>query len=140
MQINRSSHLPNKLIMKSLIGLFNGLLIVVASLSFGTLFGQNHALLLNGFGSYVAGGDFLTPSYTKEIWVKLDVDNLKANNNIISGRNGHAFRFINGLADAGHNRRWTEVQDPQRIEAGWQHYAVTYDESTQTLTLYRNGV
>ncbi len=139
MQINPNSHLPNRFIMKKQIGLFKGLLILVASLSFGTLFGQNHALLLNGSGSYVDGGDFLTPSYTKEVWVKLDVDNIKPNNNIISGQSGHAFRLINGMADAGHNRQWTEVQDPQRIEAGWQHYAVTYDESTQTLTLYRNG-
>lgn len=101
--------------------------------------GDNNALLLNGTSSFVAGGDFLTPSYTKEVWVKLDVDNLKTNNNIISGRSGHAFRFINGIADAGHSGRWTEVQDPQRIEAGWQHYAVTYDDSTQVMTLYRNG-
>ncbi|NRB49174.1 MAG: LamG domain-containing protein [Saprospiraceae bacterium] len=125
--------------MKNLIGLIKGFLILAVSLSFGTLFGQNHALLLNGSGSYVACGDFLTLSYTKEVWVKLEVDNLKFNNNIISGQSGHAFRIVNGKADAGQAGSWTQVQDPNPIEAGWQHYAVTYDDSTQLMTLYRNG-
>ncbi len=101
--------------------------------------GQNHALLLNGSTSYVDCGDFLTTSYTKEVWIKLDLANLKANNNIISGKSGHAFRIAHGQADAGQSGSWAQVRDPNRIEAGWQHYAVTYDDSTQAMTLYRNG-
>lgn len=101
--------------------------------------GNNHALLFNGTNSYVDCGDILTPSYTKELWIKLDVDKLKSNNNMISGSSGHAFRMLNGKADAGHNGSWQLVQDPNPIEAGWQHYAVTYDDSTQTMVLYRNG-
>lgn len=102
--------------------------------------GQNHALLLDGVSSFVDCGDFLTSSYTKEVWIKLDLDNLKVNNNIISGKTGHAFRILSGRADAGQSGSWTQVQDPNPIEAGWQHYAVTYDDSTQMMTLYRNGV
>jgi len=49
------------------------------------------------------------------------------------------FAFLYGVAQAGHSGKWAEVQDPNRIEVGWQHYAVTYDDSTQAMTLYRNG-
>lgn len=109
------------------------------SLKTNALVGGGNALLLNGINSFVDCGDFLTTSYTKEVWIKLDVDNLKTNNNIISGNTGHAFRILNGKADAGQSGSWTQVQDPNPIEAGWQHYAVTYDDSTQMMTLYRNG-
>gem|GEM_PF-2170912 len=109
------------------------------SLKTGAVVDGGNALRLNGTSSFVECGDFLTPSYTKEVWIKLDVENLKTNNNIISGKGGHAFRIVSGKADAGQAGSWTQVQDPNTIEAGWQHYAVTYDNSSQTMTLYRNG-
>lgn len=53
MQNYPNPHFPNKLIMKKLIGLFKGLLILLASMSFGTLYGQTNSLVLDGKGAYL---------------------------------------------------------------------------------------
>jgi len=84
------------LIMKKLIQSTRYYILIAAFFAVGitSTQGQNHALLLNGGTSYVDCGDLLTPSYTKEVWIKLDLDELKSNNNIISGTGGHALRIL----------------------------------------------
>ncbi|MEM1324795.1 MAG: LamG-like jellyroll fold domain-containing protein [Bacteroidota bacterium] len=103
-----------------------------------------NALDFDGGNDYVNVGNILTPSYTKEVWVNIDLNNRK-NNNLISGSNTtgqHAFWVPQGTGyrvSAGHNGRWYDVRDPNPIATGWQHYAVTYDGPTMTMKLYRNG-
>ncbi len=100
-------------------------------------------LNFDGTDDYVDCGEFLTQSYTKEAWIKLERANNQ--NNIISGNSGHAFWVPNESGrkynvSAGHNHNWYQVEDPNPIKQGWQHYAVTYDASSATMTLFQNGV
>jgi|JI9StandDraft_2_1071091.scaffolds.fasta_scaffold00668_6 Concanavalin A-like lectin/glucanases superfamily len=93
----------------------------------------------DGVNDYIDGATgILADSYTKEVWIKLESGNPQ--NNIISGYGSHAFWAPNGLLSAGHNNSWSYVQDPTPLAANtWIHVAVTYDSSTQTMKLYKNG-
>ncbi len=93
---------------------------------------------------YVVCGNILTSCYTKEAWVNMVPANGQ-NNNIISGGAAapHAFWVPSGpgyKVSAGHNGNYTYVQDPNPIPTGWQHYAVTYNSTTQVMQLFKNGV
>jgi cyanobactin cluster PatC/TenC/TruC protein len=79
----------------------------------------------------------VTPSYTKEAWVKLAEQ--QANHNILSGRY-HAFFMPDGSLSAGHNDQWGLVRDtsPSPVNT-WLHVAVTYDSQAQVMCLYRDG-
>ncbi|MBL7936159.1 MAG: T9SS type A sorting domain-containing protein [Bacteroidia bacterium] len=99
------------------------------------------ALHFDGSGDYVACGNFLPATYTKEAWIK--VSNHTGSSNVISGGGDgqHALWVPSGLLSAGHNGAWTQVQDPTPLLTNtWYHIAVTYDAATTTLKLYKNGV
>lgn len=93
---------------------------------------------------YVACGNILTSCYTKEVWVNVVPAN-GVENNFISGGGAalHAFwaPVVYGYrVSSGHNGTWNYVQDPDPIPTGWQHFAVTYNSTTQVMQLFKNGV
>lgn len=103
------------------------------------------ALSFDGVDDRVDLPNILTTSYTKEAWVYAPLNNgLVYNNNIISGTET-AFWFP-GNQDfkltAGHNSLpYNDVQDPVPLVANtWYHVAVTYDATSTTMILYKNGV
>ena len=98
----------------------------------------------DGTNDYVSCGNILPPSYTKEAWI--NISDLSANNNIISGGVGgqHAFwapGLFSSQLSAGHNLTYNQVNDPVSLLINtWYHVAVTYDAATTTMKLYKNGV
>ncbi|MBN1123703.1 MAG: hypothetical protein JXA82_01750 [Sedimentisphaerales bacterium] len=83
-------------------------------------------------------------SYTKAAWIYRTGNDY---NNILSGSQystgGHSFRAnTDGRLMAGHpSGNWTIVQDGQPLENNvWYFAAVTYDYSTGTMILYKNGI
>ena len=120
------------------------ILTLIALLFFGSSLQAQEpgqALNFDGVDDFVNCGAFLTKSYTKEAWIKLELNN-GLPNNIISGDAGHAFWAPSAFGykvSAGHNYTWDYVQDPHSIEEGWQHYAVTYDADSKIMQLFKNG-
>ena len=100
---------------------------------------KRRGLQLDGVNDYVdCGSSILADSYTKEAWIKWESG--VPHNNIISGYSSHAFFLPNGILSAGHNGNWSCVQDTTALPVNtWIHVAVTYDSSTQTMKLYKNG-
>jgi len=103
------------------------------------------ALSFDGANDYLAVNQTLTPSYTKEAWIKIRASN--TGNNIISGSatsGGHAFwapGINNYKLSAGHDFTWAAVQDPTALSFDtWYHVAVTYDAASHMMHLYKNGV
>lgn len=101
------------------------------------------ALDFDGTNDYVTCGNILTPSYTKEAWIYYT--NTSLNNNMISGgtTGQHAFwapsSYSNKLS-SGHNSVWDAVQDPVALVVGtWYHVAVSYNDVTGEMKLYKNG-
>jgi hypothetical protein len=90
-------------------------------------------------------GSLLTPSYTKMAWIY--VTDGSVNDNIISGSdsNGqHAF-WLSGCSplhlSGGHNSNWGTVCDPDPVSLQtWYHVAITYDSTTESMNLYKNGL
>lgn len=109
-----------------------------------TLTAQNTALNFDGVNDYADCGNFLPLSYTKEAWI--NISDLTKDNNILSGSVGSLNAFwapalLNNKLSAGHNGNHVEVQDPTPLLANrWYHVAVTYDASTTTMVLFKNGV
>ena len=100
---------------------------------------DNNVLSFDGVDDYVTCGNFLSPSYTKEAWIRLK--STTGYINIISGSLNHAFWVVNGQLCSGHNQGWFYVVDKNLIPANtWTHVAVTYDAYTTTMKLYTNGV
>ena len=99
-------------------------------------------LSFNGSNNYVDLGDMLSVgSYTKTAWVKRESGN--NNNNIMSGDEGHALWAPHNYdykLSSGH-QPWNAVQDAEPLEVGvWYFVSVTYEITSQTMTLYKNGV
>ena len=123
-------------------------LLLLAFISFMTataIQSQNNALNFDGTDDYVDCGNRLPLSYTKEAWIF--ITDLSKTNNIISGEAGspHAFWAPSATLLAGHQTSsggsYSQVQDPDALAINtWYHVAVTYDEPTHTMTLYKNGV
>ncbi len=89
----------------------------------------------------VNAGTILPTSYTKEAWINLSATNYS--NNIISGASDalHAFYVPNGVLTAGQSGNFAQVQDNVALATNtWYHVALSYDASTSTLKLYKNGV
>jgi hypothetical protein len=81
---------------------------------------------------------FPTPSYTKLLWVK---KNSSDNGNLISSAYSldEVFWINNLTLAAGHSANYYHVTATLPSLDEWHHCAVTYDEPTQTMTLYING-
>lgn len=103
------------------------------------------SFIFDGTDDYISCGNFLSASYTKEAWIKI---NASANGNHFissgSGSNGSVLwapGIYNYSLSAGHNGNWNQVQDLSPLTLGtWYHVAVTYDAPSTTMHLYRNGV
>ena len=75
-------------------------------------------------------------SYTKEAWVYARSTSC---DNIVSSNADPLFLF-NGRLYAGNGNNYFVLNDPNPFPANqWVHVAVTYDASTTTMRLYRNG-
>lgn len=103
------------------------------------------ALNFDGVNDYVNVGNFLGANYTKEAWIY--ITNAAGQNNIISGGSTdgrHQFwapAIYGNRLSAGHNGVGNQVQDPTPLNLNtWYHVAVTYNGTTNTMTLYKNGV
>ena len=99
-------------------------------------------LSFNGTDDYVDLGDMIGEgSYTKTAWVKRESGN--NHNNIISGDEGHALWAPSNFdykLSSGHVS-YNAVQDTESLEEGiWYFVSVTYDLTSGTMTLYKNGV
>ncbi len=110
----------------------------------------------DGQGAFEFGGDdglsggenFPTnSSYTKTAWVYRTGSGSDGLNSIISGdasSGGHTLRAsdINGnRLSAGHNGNWNAVEDSGELALDtWYFVAVTYDDASDTMTLYKNGI
>lgn len=99
----------------------------------------------DGTNDFINIGNILTPSYTKEAWVKLSAST--NGNNILSSGSGTigtalwAPGIYGYKLSAGHNLNWNAVQDPTALTLGtWYHVAVTYDAASNLMTLYKNGI
>jgi hypothetical protein len=98
----------------------------------------------DGINDYISCGNILPSSYTKEAFVYLATTSNQ--NNIISGSSTdqHAFWAPSQFGDrlsAGHNDVWNLVQDPTPLLMNtWYHVAVSYDNSTGDMKLYKNGL
>lgn len=102
------------------------------------------AFNFDGTNDFINVGNILTPSYTKEAWVKLSAST--NGNNIMSSGSGTvgtalwAPGIYGYKLSAGHNLNWNVVQDPTALTLGiWYHVAVTYDAASNIMTLYKNG-
>ena len=103
-----------------------------------------NGLSFDGANDYIACGNILTTSYTKEAWVMTNGGGLQ--NNFVSGGSAgqHALWAPNSYGyklSGGHNGAWNQVQDAVALTLGtWYHIALTYDAATTTMKLYKNGV
>ncbi|MEP6584516.1 MAG: LamG-like jellyroll fold domain-containing protein, partial [Ginsengibacter sp.] len=96
------------------------------------------ALNFDGTDDYVDLPFVVQNSYTKEAWINLSVVDAGIHN-ILSGSQT-ALYVVNGQLTAGHFPNFNEAQDPTPLVAGtWYHVAVTFDNTTGDITLYKNG-
>ncbi|MCB2229094.1 hypothetical protein KQH82_00120 [bacterium] len=95
--------------------------------------------------AYLSGGETFptNASYTITAWINRQADDW---NNILCGdvsAGGHILRCPASSSNhliAGHNGNWTVVQDPSALSLNtWYFVALSYDNSTGTMTLYRDG-
>ncbi|GAA4352150.1 hypothetical protein GCM10023185_11540 [Hymenobacter saemangeumensis] len=101
---------------------------------------NQYALDLDGVNDYVnlGGGNILTGgSYTKEAWVFARANDCR---NILSSNNQHQM-WLQSSLQGGNGTAYGTVQDPSGAFPlnTWIHVAVTYDQPTSTMRLYRNG-
>lgn len=104
------------------------------------LYGQsNYALSFNGTTQYASIGAPIQAgsSYTKEAWIFATT--LSGNRNILSSAN-HPFWVSGGILQAGQTGNYSRVVDNTTLPPNtWVHTAVTFDASTSTMCLYKNG-
>lgn len=108
----------------------------------GIMSGPGNCLSFDGQNDCVSLGQVLGNSYTKEAWIHWNGAGL--GNNMISGVSGTAFWMPavgnDFLLCAGHNGAWTQVFDPMPMTPfQWTHVALSYDEASAEMRLYRNG-
>ena len=125
-------------------------ILTISSLLIISFFGKvnaqtANALNFDGTNDYVSCGNVLSGTYTKEAWVM--ISNASSANSFISGGGTDGRHMLWAPAiygnrlSAGHNGTWNYVQDPTPMVVGvWYHVAVTYNPSTTTMKLYKNGV
>ena len=97
------------------------------------------SLNFDGIDDYIDIGSLNLSSYTKEAWIYASAS---ASCNIISS-NGAPFWLSGGYLSAtnGYGGGGTVISDPALFDLNvWTHVAVTYDNTTGILTLYKNGI
>ncbi|WP_395044219.1 LamG-like jellyroll fold domain-containing protein [Flavobacterium sp.] len=101
--------------------------------------GSNDLVLISGTSSPI------TTSYSKEAWISCS--SFGVARDFISGNatGQNAFWVANGFLTAGHNGasggNWSYVIDSVPLLLNvWYHVAVTYDATTTTMKLYKNGI
>ncbi len=107
----------------------------------------NKAFYLNGNSHLVLEDPGLSASYTKEAWIKIEPGQIIGNYHFIiagTAQFPHMLAIKNNIVLAGHNALWDSTQgvrDKDSVPEGeWFHFAVTYEWTTKTMTLYRNGL
>lgn len=93
----------------------------------------------NGTSTFVDIGNPLSSgtNYTKEAWVYASAtDNSR---NIISSEN-NVFWIANGTLYGGVGGQYMEVSSASFQTNSWRHVALTFNDFTNTMTLYINGV
>ncbi|MDQ6845002.1 MAG: T9SS type A sorting domain-containing protein [Bacteroidota bacterium] len=113
---------------------------LLSSFSFHASNAQSgETLNFDGIDDYVDLPFIVQNSYTKEAWINIPaVDG--AFHNILSGSQT-ALYVVNGQLTAGHNPTYNNVQDPTPLAINtWYHIAVTFDNTTGVIILYKNGV
>jgi len=94
--------------------------------------------------NYVKTPVLLPGTYSKEAWIKIP-DILTQYSNIISGGKPapqyHVFWTSYGVLNAGHTEAFDAVKDNVTLTPNiWYHVAVTYDATTTTMKLYKDGM
>ncbi len=99
------------------------------------------SLNFDGVNDYIDLPFIVQNSYTKEAWINMPVvTNDGIFHNITSGSQT-ALYVLNGHLTAGHNPTYNTVQDGALLLANtWYHVAVTYDNTTGNMILYKNGL
>ncbi|HSN62227.1 MAG TPA: LamG domain-containing protein, partial [Ferruginibacter sp.] len=101
------------------------------------------ALAFDGINDRVELPWVFNGSYTKEAWIKPTAATLATSSpNIISGDQTALF-ILAGQLTAGHAGAsvFADVQDPALLVADtWYHIAVSYDATTGTMKLYKDGL
>ena len=98
-----------------------------------------------GLNSYLSAGETFPAgsSYTKMMWVYRTGSGIGGGGNLMSGDAGHVFWAPDNEGkklSAGHNGGWTQVQDTDSLDLNvWYHVAVTWDNVSGELVLYKNG-
>ncbi|RYZ34632.1 MAG: choice-of-anchor D domain-containing protein, partial [Sphingobacteriales bacterium] len=85
----------------------------------------------------------ISGSYTKEVWINPTAASLVNFPNLISGdfTTGTALYLNNGVISAGHGPTFSETSGGAPLVAGnWYHVAVTFDDATNSMNLYLDGV
>ena len=130
---------PLKIMLKQL---FIAIVFVCSAFSFHVSNAQaGEALNFDGVDDYVDLPFIVQNSYTKEAWINIPATTLADGifHNILSGSQT-ALYVLNGQLTAGHNPTYNNVQDPAPLAANtWYHVAVTFDNTTGAITLYKNG-
>ena len=106
---------------------------------------RGYIMRINNQGTFISRNDIKIPlSYTKAIWVYMVAH--QSNATLISSfgaiTNPHFMWFQNGTnLSAGHgNAIVALITDPSPAPLNtWVHFAVTYENSTKTFVMYRNG-
>lgn len=97
------------------------------------------SVAFNGTSTFVNIGTPLLggTNYTKEAWVYASATN--NSRNIISSEN-NVFWIANGTLYGGVAGQYTEVSSASFPTNRWKHVALTFNDSTNTMTLYIDGV
>ncbi|RYZ26340.1 MAG: choice-of-anchor D domain-containing protein, partial [Sphingobacteriales bacterium] len=105
--------------------------------------GGGEALDFDGVISWVDLPVTISGSYTKEVWINPTAASLVNFPNLISGdiTTGTALYLSNGVIAAGHATTFDQTIGGAPLVAGnWYHVAVTFDDVTNAMNLYLNGV
>ncbi len=97
---------------------------------------DDYVVIGPGTGVYAAGS-----SYTKEAWVLYTGPNADDAENIISSNDPLYIESGNLKASNSFTNSGTDVADPAQFPLNhWVHVAVTYDQASSTMVLYRDGI
>lgn len=103
---------------------------------------SGEALEFNGIDNYISiPGVAIAGDYTKEAWI--NANSLASTPNILSGSSSTStYFYLNaGYLTAGHGSTYSVVADPAPLAVGtWYHVAVTYNATSGTMNLYKNGI